>query len=189
IHLLQTEAIDSVLVFSRTKHGANKIVKLLDRAGIPANAIHGNKSQNARQKALNSFKNGDTNVLVATDIAARGIDIDELSHVVNYDLPNVPETYVHRIGRTGRAGASGKALSFCDSEERAYLRDIQKTINQKIPVVENHPFLGEDTDSTAESTKPHQRQSPKSATSRDRGTNSTKQKSRRPYWKKRRPQK
>ncbi|MEM9831916.1 MAG: DEAD/DEAH box helicase [Bacteroidota bacterium] len=189
IHLLQTEAIDSALVFSRTKHGANKIVKLLGRAGIQSNAIHGNKSQTARQKALNSFKTGKTNVLIATDIAARGIDVEELSHVVNYDLPNVPETYVHRIGRTGRAGASGVALSFCDTEEKAYLRDIQRTINQKIPVADDHPFLGNDTEPVAENTQstPRVNSRPKSATSASVGVKS--QKPRRPYWKKRRPKK
>lgn len=144
IHLLNTEDMHSVLVFSRTKHGANKIVKLLSRASITAEAIHGNKSQAARQRALGNFKNGDTKVLVATDIAARGIDVDELSHVINYDLPNVPETYVHRIGRTGRAGASGIALSFCDIEERPYLRDIQRLIRQDIPVIKEHPFLTEE---------------------------------------------
>ncbi|MCF7825306.1 MAG: DEAD/DEAH box helicase [Candidatus Marinimicrobia bacterium] len=141
IHLLNTTPMESVLVFSRTKHGANKIVKFLDRAGISAEAIHSNKSQTARQRALGNFKSGETKVLVATDIAARGIDVDELSHVVNYDLPNISETYVHRIGRTGRAGASGIALSFCDSEEKAYLRDIEKLIRQKIEVVSEHPFL------------------------------------------------
>ena len=150
-HLLQTEPIESVLVFSRTKHGANKIVKVLGKAGINAEAIHGNKSQGARQRALGNFKSGDTNVLVATDIAARGIDVEELSYVINYDLPNVPETYVHRIGRTGRAGASGFAWSFCDSEEKAYLRDIQKTIDQKIPVVAEHPFPDDGTEEVAAS--------------------------------------
>ena len=143
IHLLKTEDVSSVLIFSRTKHGANKIVKLLARADIKAVAIHGNKSQGARQKALNDFKSGHINVLVATDIAARGIDVEELSHVINYDLPNVPETYVHRIGRTARAGASGIALSFCDEEEKAYLRDIQKLIDQTVPVVTDHPFPDE----------------------------------------------
>ncbi|MBE0655642.1 MAG: DEAD/DEAH box helicase, partial [Bacteroidales bacterium] len=141
IHLLQQNSIDSALVFSRTKHGANKIVKLLGKANIQAEAIHGNKSQGARQLALGNFKNGNTTVLIATDIAARGIDMEELSHVINYDLPNIPETYVHRIGRTGRAGASGIALSFCDNDEREYLRDIQKLINQQIPVITDHPFL------------------------------------------------
>jgi ATP-dependent RNA helicase RhlE len=140
LHLLEEESMDSLLVFSRTKHGANKIVKILERAGHKAAAIHGNKSQNARQKALGEFKDGDLNVLVATDIAARGIDVDELSYVINYDLPNVPETYVHRIGRTGRAKASGIAISFCDTEERAYLKDIQKLIDQRIPVVSDHPY-------------------------------------------------
>ena len=140
VHLLQDKSIRSALIFSRTKHGADKIAKILERAGIPAQAIHGNKSQNARQNALQQFKNGQTRALVATDIAARGIDIDELSHVINYELPNVPETYVHRIGRTGRAGASGIAISFCDSEERAYLKDIQKLISRTIPVVSGHPW-------------------------------------------------
>ncbi|MDD2632437.1 MAG: DEAD/DEAH box helicase [Bacteroidales bacterium] len=140
VHLLQTEPVSSALVFSRTKHGANKIVKLLAKANINADAIHGNKSQTARQKALGDFKSGSTNVLVATDIAARGIDVVDLSHVINYDLPNIPETYVHRIGRTGRAGAAGISLSFCDTEEKPYLRDIQKLIAKHIHVVAQHPF-------------------------------------------------
>jgi len=139
-HILKTEQVDSALVFSRTKHGANKIVKLLLRDGVKAEAIHGNKSQGARQRALANFKSGSIHVLVATDIAARGIDVEDLSHVINYDLPNIPESYVHRIGRTGRARASGIALSFCDGEERAYLRDIHKLIGQKIPIIEDHPF-------------------------------------------------
>lgn len=139
-HILQDAAIESALVFTRTKHGANKVTKDLAKAGITAEAIHGNKSQTARQTALKNFKSKRTRVLVATDIAARGIDIDELSHVINYELPNVPETYVHRIGRTGRAGASGIAYSFCDQEEKAYLRDIHKLIDKRIPIVEEHPF-------------------------------------------------
>ncbi|MEO0468755.1 MAG: DEAD/DEAH box helicase, partial [Bacteroidota bacterium] len=143
IHLLKQEEADSSLVFSRTKHGADKIVRLLKRAGIQAEAIHGNKSQNARQRALGNFKKGDTNVLVATDIAARGIDVSGLELVINFDLPNVPETYVHRIGRTGRAEANGIALSFCDVEEKPYLKDIQKLIGQHIPVIEEHPYLAE----------------------------------------------
>ncbi len=146
VHLLETEAVESTLIFSRTKHGADKIVKFLGKADIRAAAIHGNKSQGARQRALGDFKNGETSVLVATDIAARGIDIDELSLVINYDLPNISETYVHRIGRTGRANASGIAISFCDAEERAFLRDIQKLIDQKIPVVSEHPFLADGID-------------------------------------------
>ncbi len=141
IHLLENESMESVLVFSRTKHGANKIVKLLDKAGIGAEAIHSNKSQGARQRALSNFKAGRTKVLVATDIAARGIDVDELSHVINYDLPNISETYIHRIGRTGRAGSSGIAWSFCDMEEKAFLRDIEALIKQKITVVSEHPFI------------------------------------------------
>ncbi len=153
-HLLQNDPLDSNLVFSRTKHGADKIVRRLKNAGIPAEAIHGNKSQAARQKALGRFKEGKTNVLVATDIAARGIDVDELSRVINYNLPNVPETYVHRIGRTGRAAASGVALSFCDGEERAYLRDIQKLIDQKIDVVAEHPFVHDRSSDKDEPTKP-----------------------------------
>ncbi|MFM7839535.1 MAG: helicase-related protein, partial [Chitinophagaceae bacterium] len=115
------------------KHAANKLAQKLVAAGIAADAIHGNKSQQARQRALEHFKNGRIRVLVATDIAARGIDIDELSHVVNYELPNVPETYVHRIGRTGRAGASGKAISFCSREEKVFLKDIEKLIKKTIP--------------------------------------------------------
>lgn len=143
VHILEQQPQDSVLVFSRTKHGANKIVKKLAQAEIRSAAIHGNKSQTARQKALGDFKDGKLKVLVATDIAARGIDVEELSLVVNYDLPNVSETYVHRIGRTGRANASGTALSFCDVDERSYLRDIEKLINQQVPRMPEHPFTGD----------------------------------------------
>ncbi len=140
-HILADDGIKTALVFTRTKHGADKVAKELCRSGIRAEAIHGNKSQNARQNALSNFKSRITRVLVATDIAARGIDIDELTHVVNYDLPNVPETYVHRIGRTGRAGASGIAISFCDHEEKSFLRDIQKLISKNIPVTAEHPYV------------------------------------------------
>ena len=140
VHLLKDKAIISALVFTRTKHGANKIAEHLSKSGIDTLAIHGNKSQNARQQALQSFKDGTNRVLVATDIAARGIDIDELSHVINYELPNIPETYVHRIGRTGRAGFSGKAFSFCDMEEKIFLRDIHKVIGKTIPVDNQHPY-------------------------------------------------
>ncbi|WP_416440959.1 DEAD/DEAH box helicase [Leeuwenhoekiella sp. A16] len=156
IHLIETEKPDSLLVFSRTKHGANKIVKILSQAGITSAAIHGNKSQLQRQKALNAFKDGKLKVLIATDIAARGIDVEELELVVNYDLPNVSETYVHRIGRTGRAKASGTALSFCDREERAYLKDIQKLINQKIPVIEDHPFINDTNEGSPRNPRPKQ---------------------------------
>jgi ATP-dependent RNA helicase RhlE len=139
IELLRDKTIVSALVFSRTKHGADRIRKALGKARIAADAIHGDKSQNARQKALADFKAGRIRVLVATDIAARGIDIDQLSHVINYDLPNEPETYVHLIGRTGRAGLSGIAVSFCDFDEKAYLKEIQKLIKKEIPVVSEHP--------------------------------------------------
>ena len=140
VDILKDQKIERALVFTRTKHGANKVAEGLSKLGIKSEAIHGNKSQNARQNALNNFKNKYTRVLVATDIAARGIDIDELTHVINYELPNVPEQYVHRIGRTGRAGASGIAIAFCDAEEKEYLRDIQKLIGKQIPLVENHDY-------------------------------------------------
>lgn len=140
IDVLRNSEIKSALVFTRTKHGANKIVKLLKGNNIQAEAIHGNKSQGARQQALGNFKNKTTRVLVATDIAARGIDVDELQYVINYEIPNIPETYVHRIGRTGRAGSEGTALSFCDALEKPYLRDIEKLINKKIPINEEHDF-------------------------------------------------
>lgn len=140
VHLLKNQTIDSALVFSRTKYGADKIIKDLAKAGIQGQAIHGNKSQGNRQQALANFKERKIRVLVATDIAARGIDISDLSHVINFDLPNIPETYVHRIGRTGRAGSEGIAISFCDEEEKAYLKDIQKLISRTIPIVEDHPY-------------------------------------------------
>lgn len=138
---LKPEVVNA-LVFSRTKHGADKIAKDLNKQGIPAAAIHGNKSQTARVTALEDFKAGKTRVLVATDIAARGIDISELSHVFNYDLPEVPETYVHRIGRTARAGADGTAISFCAPEEKEYLAGIEKLNRRQIPVVSGHPWDG-----------------------------------------------
>ena len=140
VHLLKDKAYDSVLVFSRTKHGADKIVKELEKKGFESVAIHGNKSQTNRQQALSDFKERKTRILVATDIAARGLDIEELSHVVNYNLPEVPETYIHRIGRTGRAGLGGKAISFCDFEEKPLLSDIQRLTGKKLPVVTEHPF-------------------------------------------------
>lgn len=141
LHVLNNHDIKNALVFTRTKHGADKVVKDLKRANIHAEAIHGDKSQTARQRALSMFKDGSLRVLVATDIAARGIDVDDLTHVINYEIPNVPETYVHRIGRTGRAGNSGTALSFCNDEERSYLKDIQKIISRSIPVVHDHPYV------------------------------------------------
>jgi len=139
-HILQDKSIETALVFTRTKHGADKVVKELVKIGITAQAIHGNKSQNARQNALANFKNRTTRILVATDIAARGIDVDELTHVINYELPEVPETYVHRIGRTGRAGLSGISFSFCEAEETSDLREIQKLIGKNIPINDKHPF-------------------------------------------------
>ncbi len=140
VHVLQDKKIDTALVFTRTKHGADKVQRMLSKAKIQTEAIHGNKSQNARQNALRNFKDRTTRVLVATDIAARGIDIDALNLVINFEIPNIPETYVHRIGRTGRAGLDGKAVSFCDVEEIPYLRDIHKLIGMQIPVVSDHPF-------------------------------------------------
>jgi ATP-dependent RNA helicase RhlE len=138
--VLENERIKTALVFTRTKHGADKVVKILVRNNIVAEAIHGNKAQNNRQRALANFKAQTTRVLVATDIAARGIDVDDLEFVINYEIPNISETYVHRIGRTGRAGAKGTALSFCDAEEKAWFRDIEKLISKKIAVIEDHPF-------------------------------------------------
>ncbi len=140
IHLLKDKTIESVLVFTRTKHGADRVAKTLVKAGIKAQAIHGDKSQGARQLALNSFKEKKIRVLVATDIAARGIDVEKLSHVFNFDLPDSPETYVHRIGRTGRAGQEGVSISFCDEEEKKYLKGIEKLISKHIPVIEEHKY-------------------------------------------------
>lgn len=188
VHLLKTDAAGSVLIFSRTKHGANKIVRLLSKSHIEAEAIHSNKSQAARQKALGNFKNGRTNVLVATDIAARGIDVDDLSHVINYDLPNIPETYVHRIGRTGRAGASGIALSFCDTEEKPYLKDIQKLIHQQIRVVSEHPFPDDGITEVSKNNvkKQNPRQRPNSEKPANNSGNNNRNKRRKYYSKKRR---
>lgn len=140
LHILENEKISSALVFTRTKYDADKVVKFLETRNIKAQAIHGNKTQNLRQTALNSLKNGEIKVLVATDIAARGIDIEELSHVINYNIPNISETYVHRIGRTGRAGLGGTAISFCDFEEKQFLNDIQKLIKKTIEVVSDNPY-------------------------------------------------
>jgi len=139
-HVLHDSSIPSAIVFTRTKYGADKIARFINKSGIKAEAIHGNKSQNARQIALKNFKSKRTRILVATDIAARGIDIDELSHVINFEIPNEPENYVHRIGRTGRAGSNGMALSFCDKEEQNYVRDIHKLIKKSIPVIKEHPY-------------------------------------------------
>lgn len=139
-HVLENKELKRVIVFTRTKHGANQVSEVLAKNGVQSAAIHGNKSQGARQRALEDFRAGRIRVLVATDIAARGIDIDGITHVINYELPNVAESYVHRIGRTARAGAEGIAISFCDGEERAYLRDIERLTGQKVEVVIDHPF-------------------------------------------------
>ncbi len=165
-HLLRDPAIRRTLVFTRTKHGANKLAEQLARAGIQAEAIHGNKSQSARERALSGFRSGTTRVLVATDIAARGIDVDDVTHVINYDLPNEPESYVHRIGRTARAGASGIAFSFCDAEEVKYLRDIEKLIRLKIPQVLTHPYSNGASMAGAAQTAPAERQSASGAAQR-----------------------
>ena len=171
-HLLQGRPDDSVLVFSRTKHGADKIVKKLNQVDIRSAAIHGNKSQPARQKALGNFKDGRLKVLVATDIAARGIDVEELSLVINYDLPNVSETYVHRIGRTGRASASGFAFSFCNQEERPLLRDIEKLIKQEVPRMPEHPFMDdEDEVGTRTEQRPKQAHNPNRNRNRNQNRN------------------
>ena len=145
-HLIKEQQVPSALVFTRTKHGANKVARDLDKSGIPSAAIHGNKSQTARQQALADFKAGKIRCLVATDIAARGLDIEDLSHVFNYNLPEVPETYVHRIGRTGRAGRGGAAIALCEFSEKDLLKEIEKLIGKKVPVVEGHPFPMENFD-------------------------------------------
>jgi ATP-dependent RNA helicase RhlE len=153
LEILKDKDIKRVLVFTRTKHGANRLAESLEKAKIYSAAIHGNKSQGARQRALEEFKNHKIRVLVATDIFARGIDIDDITHVINYELPNVPESYTHRIGRTARAGASGTAISFCDREERGYLKDIEKMLNRKVNVIAEHPFIST-VPMTARITKP-----------------------------------
>lgn len=170
-HIVKEKPDDSVLVFSRTKHGANKIVKKLAQADIRSAAIHGNKSQAARQKALGAFKEGKLRILIATDIAARGIDVEELNLVINYDLPNVSETYVHRIGRTGRADASGIALSFCDKEERPYLRDIEKLIKQEVPRMPEHQFVDDDDETETKTEQPRRKDNSDRNRSRNRNRN------------------
>jgi ATP-dependent RNA helicase RhlE len=168
LHMLSRPDMKSCLVFTRTKHGADKVTKFLVKNGVKAEAIHGNKSQNNRQRALTNFKSRAIRVLVATDIAARGIDVDNLEHVINYEIPNIPETYVHRIGRTGRAGAEGIAISFCDNEEKAYLRDIEKLTKKKIPVIDDHPYKMTN-ESPVRSEEPASKNKP--AHSRGRGDN------------------
>jgi ATP-dependent RNA helicase RhlE len=148
LHILQDQCIDQVLLFSRTKHGADKIVRNLKKNKIKTAAIHGDKAQNQRQKALQQLKDGEIRVLVATDIAARGIDIDKLKYVINYDIPNISETYVHRIGRSGRAGDEGISISICEPEENVFIKDIEKLIRQKIEVIKDNPFPQTDTPMT-----------------------------------------
>jgi len=149
LHILKDRSIDQVLIFCRTKHGADRLCRDLKKRNISCQAIHGDKAQNQRQKALKQFKEGKIRLLVATDIAARGIDIEKMQYVVNYNVPNEPETYVHRIGRTGRAGESGLAITICEPEENAYLRDVERLIKKKIEKVKNHPFPQTDKPMTA----------------------------------------
>jgi ATP-dependent RNA helicase RhlE len=183
--ILNNKDIKTALVFTRTKHGADKVVKTLRRYDVTAEAIHGNKSQNARQSALTNFKSQKTRILVATDIAARGIDVDNLQYVINYEIPNIPETYVHRIGRTGRAGAAGTAISFCDAIEKEYIRDIEKLIHRSIPVVEDHNFPLEDHNPIVEPKVTFQRNTPrnKEAQQKPKG-NGASQKNKKPFYKK-----
>jgi ATP-dependent RNA helicase RhlE len=183
--ILNNKDIKTALVFTRTKHGADKVVKTLRRYDVTAEAIHGNKSQNARQSALTNFKSQKTRILVATDIAARGIDVDNLQYVINYEIPNIPETYVHRIGRTGRAGAAGTAISFCDAIEKEYIRDIEKLINRSIPVVEDHNFPLEDHNPVVEPKVTFQRNTPRNKETQQKPKgNGASQKNKKPFYKK-----
>ncbi|AWH85536.1 RNA helicase [Flavobacterium album] len=180
-HLIRNEHLSNVLVFTRTKHGADNVVKALKKNGVNAEAIHGDKSQNARVRVLEGFKNKEVSVLVATDIAARGIDIESLPYVINFDLPNIPETYVHRIGRTGRAGNEGLAISFCAKDEQPYLKDIEKLIRMKIKVIEGHPYpygSGEESEKPAAEKKPDLRNKNKSQSNSRKSDASKKNKKR-----------
>jgi len=161
LHILKTKEISNILIFSRTKHGSDRIVRNLKKKNINALAIHGNKSQNQRQKALKDFKNNKIKVLVATDIAARGIDIDDLKFVLNYDIPNEPETYVHRIGRCGRLGKQGISMSLCEPEENIYIKNIEKLIKQKIEVIQNNPFKQTDKPMNAQQKKEFEKEKQK----------------------------
>ncbi|WP_294819977.1 DEAD/DEAH box helicase [uncultured Flavobacterium sp.] len=184
-HLIRNENLSNVLVFTRTKHGADNVVKALKKNGVHAEAIHGDKSQNARVRVLDGFKNKEVSVLVATDIAARGIDIESLPYVINFDLPNIPETYVHRIGRTGRAGNEGLAISFCAKDEQPYLKDIEKLIRLKIKVIEGHPYpygSGEEaSEKPAAEKKPDLRNKKKTGQSNSRKSEASKQNKKRWY--------
>lgn len=166
-HIIRNDKLENVLVFVRTKHGADNVVKFLKKNGVHAEAIHGDKSQSARQRVLEGFKSKEISILVATDIAARGIDIESLPYVINFDLPNIPETYVHRIGRTGRAGNTGSAISFCGKDEKVYLQDIEKLIRIKIKVIDNHPYpWSTETELPKPNAKPDLRNKNKNANSR-----------------------
>lgn len=176
LHILQTENLKNILIFTRTKGGADNVVRFLKKNNITAEAIHGDKSQSARQRVLGSFKNKEIDVLAATDVASRGIDIDSLPYVLNYELPNVPETFVHRIGRTGRAGNQGVAISFCGKDEKPYLQDIEKLIRKKIKVVEDHPFPWKEQEVSTEN--PHKKDFRNTAKSQNKGKPSSKNNSR-----------
>ncbi|WP_286920845.1 DEAD/DEAH box helicase [Flavobacterium sp. UBA4197] len=183
-HIIRNDKLSNVLVFTRTKHGADNVVKALKKNGINAEAIHGDKSQTARQRALDNFKNKEVSVLVATDIAARGIDIEQLPYVINFDLPNIPETYVHRIGRTGRAGNSGLAISFCSKDEKTYWQDIEKLTRQKIKVVTDQPYPWkeeEEAAAAAKTAKPDLRNKNKNAGSKSRKSPESKKNKKRWY--------
>jgi ATP-dependent RNA helicase RhlE len=183
-HLIRNENLSNVLVFTRTKHGADNVVKALKKNGVNAEAIHGDKSQNARVRVLEGFKNKEVSALVATDIAARGIDIESLPYVINFDLPNIPETYVHRIGRTGRAGNEGLAISFCAKDEQPYLKDIEKLIRMKIKVIEGHPYpygMGEDAEKPEAEKKPDLRNTKKTGQGNSRKSEASKQNKKRWY--------
>jgi ATP-dependent RNA helicase RhlE len=179
-HLIRNENLSNVLVFVRTKHGADNVVKALKKHGVNAEAIHGDKSQTARQRVLDHFKNKEISVLVATDIAARGIDIESLPYVINFDLPNIPETYVHRIGRTGRAGNGGISISFCSKDEEPYWKDIQKLIKVNVKTIKDHPFPWKDAEPNQEA-KPDLRNKKKPEGSNSRKSEASKKNKKRWY--------
>ncbi|PWA06158.1 DEAD/DEAH box helicase [Flavobacterium psychrotolerans] len=180
-HLIRNEKLSDVLVFSRTKHGADNVVKALRKHGVAAEAIHGDKSQNARQRVLDAFKNKEVGVLVATDIAARGIDIDQLPYVINFDLPNIPETYVHRIGRTGRAGNGGIAISFCSKDEEPYWKDIQKLIKVDVKTISDHPYPWHSGSPEAEVAAPQKNSNRSGGAHKSRKSDASKQNKKRWY--------
>jgi ATP-dependent RNA helicase RhlE len=180
-HLIRNEKLSDVLVFSRTKHGADNVVKALRKHGVAAEAIHGDKSQSARQRVLDAFKNKEVGVLVATDIAARGIDIDLLPFVINFDLPNIPETYVHRIGRTGRAGSSGVAISFCSKDEAPYWKDIQQLIKVDVQVITDHPYPWHEGSPSEETAPPPQNSNRSGGAHKSRKSTQSKQNKKRWY--------